>query len=832
MILSAVVFLIFGDSGAPAQKKVEPPPAATEAGARRNENVQFNLVDNNSQKEQNVRLGTTATAVETFEAKSNYFGAEFGNPPDGGVHLAQRRLGSQAHGMLSFSHLNSALSARTFFQVGGVQPAHENRFAALGSFGLGSKTFLTVDTGKNQVRGIVNGNVLVPLPSERVARAADPAARQLIERWIAAYPTELPNRTDINARALNVNSPQRIDGTRVSARLDRQIATRDRLFLQHTWSNQYIEAFQFVAGQNPDTTTRSQNSRATWVHGLWTATAGFDRSRAILLPEPNAVGPQVQIGTSLTPLGPGEHIPLDRIQNKFRGAWAAAGQSGRHRWSAGAEFARYQLNGFETSSNRGNYYFRNDFGRSAIDNFLLGAPSRFSSAVGGLDRGFRQPQGSLFAGDLVRVNGWLTVDFGMRYDPSPGYTEVNGLSDVPMRCDCNNLAPRFGFAARMPGGRGVLRGAYGIHYGGVFPATVTQVRWNAPTFFKFEVQGPRDFLRPAADVDFSPGARSVRYVVPRDLVSPYSQQYNLAWMTEPARGWKLDVGYVGSRTWKLFYQTANNRALDIPGLVSSTQNITERRPDARYYERRDVTNMSRAYYDAGRVSVKAPSWRGLMIDASYWLSKAIDLGGAYTNTAAADDAKNGKSQTQDAVTADLKGASAFDQSHAAMVIWRYGAPRRLGGWNLSAVMMAKSGAPFTVITGSDGAGAGNVDGATGDRPMLVDPAVLGRHVNHPDTSRALLPRAAFAYLRPGDARGNLGVSTFRRGGIRNVNAAVDRVWRIHGERTVQFRVESNNLGNTPQFADPNPDLSNPAFGMITNTLNEGRTFQVMVQLRL
>src|SRR5438309_11827267 len=56
---------------------------------RRNENVQFNLVDNNTLKELNVRLGATATIVEEFKAELNFYGAEFGNPPSAIVRLAR-----------------------------------------------------------------------------------------------------------------------------------------------------------------------------------------------------------------------------------------------------------------------------------------------------------------------------------------------------------------------------------------------------------------------------------------------------------------------------------------------------------------------------------------------------------------------------------------------------------------------------------------------------------------------------------------------------------------------------------------------------------------------
>jgi hypothetical protein len=135
-----------------------------------------------------------------------------------------------------------------------------------------------------------------------------------------------------------------------------------------------------------------------------------------------------------------------------------------------------------------------------------------------------------------------------------------------------------------------------------------------------------------------------------------------------------------------------------------------------------------------------------------------------------------------------------------------------------------------VLSGSDGPGFGNVDGSNGDRPNVVDPSILGRKIGHPDTSRQLLPASAFAFIRAGEQRGNLGRNTFRRGGIRNMNAALSRSWRLASERSVVFRAESVNLTNTAQFAEPNADLTSPAFGMITNTLNDGRAVQFTLQL--
>ncbi|MCX6626871.1 MAG: hypothetical protein NTW28_04475, partial [Candidatus Solibacter sp.] len=65
----------------------------TEGGeSRRNENVQFNLIDNNALKELNIRLGITPTIVGEFRPDGNYFGTEYANAPAHPPHLTRERV--------------------------------------------------------------------------------------------------------------------------------------------------------------------------------------------------------------------------------------------------------------------------------------------------------------------------------------------------------------------------------------------------------------------------------------------------------------------------------------------------------------------------------------------------------------------------------------------------------------------------------------------------------------------------------------------------------------------------------------------------------------------
>ena len=97
--------------------------------SRRNENVQFNLIDNNALKELNARLGSSATVTPAFEPEFRYFGTEFGNKPSGPMHLGPISRSRDFYGGISWTHSNSIFSARSFFQVGSVKPAHENNSA-------------------------------------------------------------------------------------------------------------------------------------------------------------------------------------------------------------------------------------------------------------------------------------------------------------------------------------------------------------------------------------------------------------------------------------------------------------------------------------------------------------------------------------------------------------------------------------------------------------------------------------------------------------------------------------------------------------------------------
>ncbi len=808
--------------------------------SRRNENIQFNLIDNNALKELNLRIGVSATLVREFAAANSYFGAAFGNPPRS-AQVMLPTLKKGWHGEARAGHLNSVFTARSFFQVGQVQPARENDYGFNFTSDQRNQFKLFVEGSQQKVRGMVNGNIIVPLPNERTPLTDDPATYAMVARMLAAYPKELPNRTDINQRALNTNAPQIINGHQAQARMNYDLTARQQLTAQYVFTAQNIDAFQLLAGQNPNTDTKSHVVRLAYSHNLspntllnWTSS--YERTSTLLEPEPNAVGPFVLIA-GLSFLGPDGIIPLDRAQNVIRNNFAVRTTHEKHQLTFGGMLLRRQLNGTETDAHRGTFAFGSDFGKDAFTNLREGRPTQYLVSLGNVHRGFRQWETQFYAGDVWQVRPRLTVNGALRYQLMPTPREVNQLNRIPYGCDCNNVGPSVGFAYASSVIKSVLRGSYGIHFGEIFPVTYQQIRQTPPGNRKVVVNRPSLINPLAGNVSAVPTI----YALDPALAAPYEHQYNLSWETALNSRVSLQLGYVGSRAHKLLSMRYDNRAHFRFGREHSTATINLRRFDTNIADIRWVMNGSRGFYDAGRATVNVRNWHGLTMDASYWFSKAIDLGSTYTNTAYDNDGRLGRSQSEYDVHADLKALSNFDQPHA--FLWRTSyrwervahlpvnhlvnrvVNRALKDWTLSAIALFKTGTPFSVISGGDGPGFGNVDGTAGDRPNVLDPSVLGRTIGHPNTSKLMLPKSAFAFIDSETERGSLGRNTFRKGGIRNVNTSLARTWSFKHDLKITFRAESNNVFNTPQFADPGVELLSPNFGAITNTLNEGRTFK-------
>ena len=846
------LLLLSGDPKATEKAPANPAPVApapasaprarVSAAAQRNENVAVYLIDTNAAKEANIRLGTTPTFVAEPSVDTQHYGAEHGRAPAEVLALRPQTVQAAWHGEGFWWHQNSVFNARTFFQVGPVQPSHRNVWGGRASGLVSGFGFLSLNHTQRDIRGMVNGNVLVPLESERTPTTLDPAARAIVQRFLDAYPRALPNRPDFDPRALNTNAPQRIDQWNSSARLDRDITSRHRLLLSWVLDRQRIKAFQFVAGQNPDTDLHSQRARIGW---NWTPTArtnvlftaAYQRNVSLLVSEPNAVGPRVRFGFQIEELGPDSQFPIDRVTNSFRyGAQASRiSASGKHEWTFGADLTRFQLNGIESGNLRGYFQFTNNFGRQAIENLLAGTPTTYEIAVGELSRGYRNWTWNAYVADRWKLHPRFRVYLGLRWMADTRPVEIRQREIIPYSTDWNNLSPRVALTWQAAAGW-VIRAMYTTAFSQILPVSYQQVRNNPPLVTSIQVNDP-DLVDPLRGVNLNdPNRRYSPTWLSPDLVAPYSHYYG-TW-AERRVFWNalLRLGYTGSRHIKPLNSFIENRAQPVPGIPLTTATVDRRRANPRYFETRSVVNGGRAWFDAGSVSLDLPTWRGLSGSVAYHFSKALDEGADFTATAANRDIIAQRSQSQFDSFPDRKGLSNFDSPHSLLFAYVYDVPvpaswrglwrQSLHGWQLAGTNMWKTGTPFTFYIGSDAPGFGNVDGSPSDRPHILDSSILGAVASHPNTAPDIFTKNRFAFIRPGELRGNLGRNTFRKASLWNWNAALQKQMRVFREGILLIRAEAYNLSNTPQFDEPQRNLSSPSFGRITNTLNDGRVLQM------
>ncbi|MBI3934368.1 MAG: TonB-dependent receptor [Acidobacteria bacterium] len=841
------------------------------AGEERNPNIFIYRIDlNDIRNRLTVARGPDPQYIPEFRSEQNYFGAEFGAPLSSFELIRPRPSTPQWRGSIFGLHQNSVLNARNFFNVGPLRASRATSYGATGSGPLRfEKLSGLLQYSHSITSGFVNGNILVPLLTERTPQSSDPRKNAIISSLLQAYPEEGPN---LENGQLNSNALRDIDSRDALARLDYKWRDADAMALRYSVSDYIEDPFQLVAGQNPQTNIRNQGAHASLTHTLSPQTVArlgfhYDRTGAILdttrrfnellAPLDITPVPDLDMRFEATNIGPSQKFPRLRIQNRFQLYSDLSKTRGRHTWKAGWSSVRVQVNDLQSDNSRGTLTFSVNFGRTAIQNLQFGTPTSYVLAVGNLYRGFRTWEHAFFLEDQIRPHPTLTMSLGVRYELMTAPTEVNHLTEIGFPTDKNNFAPRFGFAWNPAKGKTVVRGAYGISYSPMQPVSYGMTRFNPPAIQVIQVDNP-DLLNPLAGVSQQTsggGGRSALYQLSPELAFPYSHQYSLG--VERSLPWSTVVrlSYIGMRTFHLLSQGVYNRARPSSTLPNTTATMNQRRPDPRYFDINIIESNSIAYYDAAQVAVDKRLSRGLSFRASYTFGKNIDLGGDFTNTASGVEVppETGTSTCElcDRVS-DQKSVSLFDTPQVFSLSYSYNLPffagtngwtRKLfSGWQISGTTNLQSGNPYHIHTGSDAPGFGNVDGNTQDRPNVLDPSILGISIDDPDTSRCQLGvkvpgmcpdvQAKFDTILPVAGRGTLGMNTFRKDGTHNWNFAVGRTFPLPGgqERTAQFRAEFLNFFNHAQFDKAGVQIATRTFAQITNTVNKGR--QVQFSLRL
>jgi hypothetical protein len=131
-----------------------------------------------------------------------------------------------------------------------------------------------------------------------------------------------------------------------------------------------------------------------------------------------------------------------------------------------------------------------------------------------------------------------------------------------------------------------------------------------------------------------------------------------------------------------------------------------------------------------------------------------------------------------------------------------------GGWELSSILTFSSGYP--IIPGLE---AGTLWEGTQRPNYIGDPRTFGAPAQRID---AYFDPAAFSRPAP-DTYGSAGrtLPNYRTFGIRNGDFTLMKNFAIAEGKSLQFRMETFNITNTPTFGRPNSSFGSTSFGIIS-----------------
>ena len=148
----------------------------------------------------------------------------------------------------------------------------------------------------------------------------------------------------------------------------------------------------------------------------------------------------------------------------------------------------------------------------------------------------------------------------------------------------------------------------------------------------------------------------------------------------------------------------------------------------------------------------------------------------------------------------------------------------LGGWSANVVNVMQSGYPLAVSQPNNN----SVFGASTQRPNATG---VSAAVDLPFDKRidGWINPAAFS-VAPQFTFGNVSRTITLRGpGLISWDVSMFKTFSVFEGIKAQFRAESLNVANTPQFYGPNTTFTSPSFGLITSQANYPRLVQLGVR---
>jgi hypothetical protein len=795
-------------------------------------------------------LGTTQSLLsvddlQEFRVESSSYSAEYGRSPGGQLTFVTRSGTNAYHGSAYDYFRNGSLDANDWFNDELGQPKaelHQNDFG--GTFG-GPVWIPRLYHGKDKTFffGSYEGlRVTEPVAAtvqyvpDMYMRNQAPAALQPL---LNAFPLQSPNGIDYGTEQAP-NLAEFFKGYAVPGQIDSSSIRIDQTFTPS------LTAFFRFADTPSSAQSRSLSVLTSGSLNVQTYTLGTTYVLS------HSVTNQFRLGFSRSFSGSssvldsfGGAVPIDLGKgmgntNGITGQNAEAqlvlsipgvgsdllstpaGNIKQHQWNV--------TDTFDIAHRAQHWKFGIDFRNISTTQTLhpfavvgeyLSAQSILSNSAAVIEYGKYLPttplynQLALFAQDDWRINTKLSLSGGLRWELAPPphnatnpqpYTVAGNLDDpstlslaqagTPMwHTSWYNFAPRLGIAWQannLASWATVVRAG-----GGVFFDTNNQVALPAFTAFGTSVLAPYSSaplpLTPAQtdiSISIAPPYNDL-YIYPPHLQLPYTLGWNASVEQELGQNSSATISYVGSAGRRL----SARQELNLLPLNPSFRTVLY------------VLGVT-SDYEALQAKFQRSVSKGVTALASYTWSHSIDYGSNF----AALPVMRGNSDFD--VRNNFQGGVTWELPHVMSSSKLLSSIAN--GWATDVRLLMRTGFPITL--------QGNLetDSATGSEFYtglnLVPNQPIYVYGNQYPGGRSLNPHA-FANpsgTNPGDAPRN-----FARGfGESQVNFAGRREFSLSERVHLQFRAESFNIFNHPNFGYVDPNFTDRTFGQATQTLNQ------------
>lgn len=446
--------------------------------------------------------------------------------------------------------------------------------------------------------------------------------------------------------------------------------------------------------------------------------------------------------------------------------------------------------------------------------------------------------------DLVAINN--------RIVQAAGGNQGFAFSPIPRR-DKTNFQPRIGFNYNprtknggilgfiAGGDKLVLRGGYARTNDYSFTNIASNIASSFPFVASVTLQavpqaiaggpGVSNAFTTLPTIQGATGlnpATLTRTIVGADFRSPSYDQFSLEIQRELSRDLVMRIGYVGTKGSGLFQTIDGN-----PRLPYSTARV-----DPNFAVVRLRANAGSSIYHSMQISLDKRLSRGVSAGFHYTWSAFIDNASEIFNPSSGEVAI-----AQDSFNRNADRArSSYDRPHRVTGNFVYELPffrdqkgtigHLLGGFQFNSFFTFQSGAPFTVLNGSDPTGAlSGIDGLVGNaiRPNLN---------TNLDLSRMTIPEilaaggaSLFSRLTSatGPRVGNVGRNILRADTIGNIDFGLLKNIRTTETQTLQLRADFFNATNSRNFGIPEGRVNSANF--LNQWGTNGGNRRVIVGLR-